>query len=220
MWTPPPQASPFPGGEKEMPGHVVPTYNTCSNTNRGFDRLRLRYVGASSSRVRLATPDGPSQRISHGRPFFRLLPLRLPRPLPSCPPGASPCHRRSPTQSRSSSSQSIAIASPPALVLLVRVNPFDCGGQPPHTWHDDLRGLFETLFQRRVDGLKPASTCLWTVPRAQALLRGRAWVAQLWVKSVGAVRLRALPFSLVQQGCLRCGVSRCGPAAAVVERGC
>ena len=95
MWTPPPQASPFPGGEKEMPGHVVPTYNTCSNTNRGFDRLRLRYVGASSSRVRLATPDGPSQRISHGRPFFRLLPLRLPRPLPSCPPGASPCHRPS-----------------------------------------------------------------------------------------------------------------------------
>ena len=41
--------------------------------------------------------------------------------------------------------------------------------------------------------------------RAQALLRGRAWVAQLWAKSVGAVRLRALPFSLVQQGCLRFG---------------
>jgi len=40
------------------------------------------------------------------------------------------------------------------------------------------------------------------------------------VKSVGAVRLRALPFSLVQQGCLRCGVSRCGPAAVVVGRGC
>ena len=57
-------------------------------------------------------------------------------------------------------------------------------------------------------------------PRAQALLRGRAWVAQLWAKSVGAVRLRALPFSLVQQGCLRFGVSRCGPAAAVVGRGC
>jgi len=36
------------------------------------------------------------------------------------------------------------------------------------------------------------------VPRAQALLRGRAWVAQLWAKSVGAVRLRALPFFLVQ----------------------
>jgi len=53
-----------------------------------------------------------------------------------------------------------------------------------------------------------------------ALLRGRAWVAQLWAKSVGAVRLRALPFSLVQQGCLRFGVSCCGPAAAVVGRGC
>ena len=39
---------------------------------------------------------------------------------------------------------------------------------------------------------------VWTVPRAQALLRGRAWVAQLWAKSVGAVRLRALPFFLVQ----------------------
>jgi len=62
--------------------------------------------------------------------------------------------------------------------------PLDCGGQPPQTWHDDLCGFFETLFQRRVDGLKPASTCRWTVPRAQALLRGRAWVAQLWVKSV------------------------------------
>jgi len=79
--------------------------------------------------------------------------------------------------------------------------------------------IFETLFQRRVDGLKPASTCLWTVPRAQALLRGRAWVAQLCAKSVGAVRLRALPFFLVQQGCLRFGVSRCGLAAAVVGGG-
>jgi len=99
--------------------------------------------------------------------------------------------------------------------------PLDCGGQPPHTWHDDLCGFLKlyTLFQRRVDGLKPASTCLWTVPRAQALLRGRVWVAQLWAKSVGAVRLRALPFSLVQQGCFRVGVSRCG-LAAVVERGC
>jgi len=42
----------------------------------------------------------------------------------------------------------------------------------------------------------------------------------LWAKSVGAVRLRTLPLSLVQQGCLRFGVSRCGPAAAVVGRGC
>jgi len=49
--------------------------------------------------------------------------------------------------------------------------------------------------------------------------RGRAWVAQLWAKSVGAVLLRALPFFSVQQGCLRVGVSRCGPAA-VVGRGC
>jgi len=40
-------------------------------------------------------------------------------------------------------------------------------------------------------------------------------VAQLWANSVGAVRLRALPLFLVQQGCLRFGVSRCGPAAAV-----
>ena len=36
-----------------------------------------------------------------------------------------------------------------------------------------------------VDRLNPASTCLWTVPRAQALLRGRAWVAQLSATSVG-----------------------------------
>jgi len=36
--------------------------------------------------------------------------------------------------------------------------PLDCGGQPPQTWHDDLCGFIETLFQRRVDGLKPAST--------------------------------------------------------------
>ena len=38
--------------------------------------------------------------------------------------------------------------------------PLDCGGQPPQTWHDDVCGFFETLFQRRVDGLKTASTCL------------------------------------------------------------
>jgi len=76
----------------------------------------------------------------------------------------------------------------------------DCGGQPPHTWHDGLCGFFETLFQRRVDGLKPASTCLWTVPRAQALLRERVWVAQLWAKSVGAVRLRALPLFWCSRG--------------------
>ena len=44
----------------------------------------------------------------------------------------------------------------------------------------------KTLLQRRVDGLKPASACLWTGPRAQALLlRGRAWVAQFWANSVG-----------------------------------
>jgi len=75
------------------------------------------------------------------------------------------------------------------------------------------------LETNHVDGLKPASTCLWTVPRAQVLLRGRAWVAQLWAKSVGAVRLRALPFFLVQQRCRRVGVSRCGLAAAVVGGG-
>jgi len=42
----------------------------------------------------------------------------------------------------------------------------DCGKQPPHTWHDDLCAvrIFETLFQRRVDGLKPASTCLGLSP--------------------------------------------------------
>jgi len=81
------------------------------------------------------------------------------------------------------------------------------------------RQLRSEPLQRRVDGLKSASMCLWTVSRAQALLRGRAWVAQLWAKSVGAVRLRAVPFFLVQQGCLRFGVSRCGLAAAVVGGG-
>ena len=92
--------------------------------------------------------------------------------------------------------------------------------QSEFTYGSYLVAAEHRLFQRRVNGLKPASTCLRTVPRAQAFLRGRAWVAQLWAKSVGAVRLRALPFSLVQQGCLRFGVSRCGPAAAVVGRGC
>ena len=69
-----------------MPGHVVPTHNTCSYNNRGFDRLRLHYMGASSSRMRLATPDGPSQRITRS---FLLCPppLRLPRaPYPLVPP--------------------------------------------------------------------------------------------------------------------------------------
>jgi len=40
-------------------------------------------------------------------------------------------------------------------------------------------------------------------------------VVQLWAKSVGAVRLRALPFFLVQQGFLRVGVSHCGLADVV-----
>jgi len=44
--------------------------------------LRLRYVGASSSRVRLATPAGPSQRITPGCPF----PFPLPPSSPSSPP--------------------------------------------------------------------------------------------------------------------------------------
>ena len=71
---------------------------------------------------------------------------------------------------------------PPDPPYVAVAMPLDCGGQPPHTWHDDLADFyFETLFQRqrRVDGLKLASTCLWTAPRAQALLRGRALVAQL-----------------------------------------
>jgi len=43
------------------------------------------------------------------------------------------------------------------------------------------RGCVYASYICRVEGLKPASTCLWTVPRAQAaLLRGRAWVAQSW----------------------------------------
>jgi len=40
--------------------------------------------------------------------------------------------------------------------------------------------------------------------RAQALLRGRAWVAQLWAKSVGAVRLRALPLFFGAAGVSPC----------------
>jgi len=56
--------------------------------------------------------------------------------------------------------------------------------------------------------------------RVNPMFTTKPHTVQLWVKSVGAVRLRALPFSLVQQGCRRCGVSRCGPAAAVVGRGC
>jgi len=54
--------------------------------------------------------------------------------------------------------------------------------------------------------------------RVKALLRGRAWVAQLCATSVGAVRLRALPFFLLYS-CLRVDASRCGPAA-LVGRGC
>ena len=102
------------------------------------------------------------------------------------------------------------LALPPSDPPYVAI-PLDCGGQPPHTWHDEFVRIFETLFQRRVDGLKPASTCLWTVPRAQALLGGRAWVAQLWAKSVGAVRLRALPFSFGAAGVSPC---RCEPLRA------
>jgi len=42
-------------------------------------------------------------------------------------------------------------------------------------------------------------------PRAQALLRGRAWVvAHIWAKSVGAARLRALPFFILVVSPCRC----------------
>ena len=105
----------------------------------------------------------------------------------------------------------VLLALPPSDPPYVAM-PLDCSGQPPQTWHDDLCGFIETLFQRRVDGLKPASTCLWTVPRAQALLQGRAWVAQLWAKLVGAVRLQALPFSFGAAGVspFRCEPLRSG----------
>jgi len=43
----------------------------------------------------------------------------------------------------------------------------------------------------RQAGLKPASTCLWTGPRAQALLRGRASVAQFWASGREDLRLFA-----------------------------
>jgi len=45
----------------------------------------------------------------------------------------------------------------------------------------------------------------------QALLRGRAWVAQLWAKSVGAVRVRALPPFFGAAGVSPC---RCEPLRA------
>ena len=102
------------------------------------------------------------------------------------------------------------LALPPSNPPYVAI-PLDCAaGSHPTPSTMICADFFETLFQRRVDGLKPVSTCLWTVPRAQALLRGRAWVAQLWTKSVGAVRLRALPFSFgfwCSRRCLRFGVS-------------
>ena len=105
------------------------------------------------------------------------------------------------------------LALPPSDPPYVAI-PLDCGGQPPHTWHDDLCGFLKLCFNTVwMDGLKPASTCLclWTVPRAQALLQGRAWVAQLWAKSVGAVRLRALPFSF---GAAGVSLFRCEPLRA------
>jgi len=85
-----------------------------------------RYVGASSSRVRLATPDGPSQRIT--RSFLPSSPPPSPPPLTLLSPRCVPV---SPTQSRLSSSQSIA--SPPALVLLAvaRCTPARCSGASP-----------------------------------------------------------------------------------------
>ena len=71
---------------------------------------------------------------------------------------------------------------------------------------------FERAATPRGVGPCPIGTFLWTVPRAQALLRGRAWVAQLWAKSVGSVRLRALPFSFGAAGVspFRCEPLRAG----------
>ena len=160
-----------------MPGHMVSTYDICSNTNRGFDRLRLRYVGVSSSRVRLATPDGPSQRIT--RSFLPSSPPPSPPPLTLLSPRCVPV---SPTQSRPSSSQSIA--SPPAPVLLAVARPVhpsallrclavrqpstqgqrqgcapECGGRrnqhdPPAPAHSEV-GCDETDLSPRTDPASP-----------------------------------------------------------------
>jgi len=46
--------------------------------------------------------------------------------------------------------------------------------------------------QEQANSKLESAPCLWTDPEAQALLRGLAWVANIWAKSVGAVRLRAL----------------------------
>jgi len=70
--------------EKEVPGHVVPTYNTTntySNNDSASIALRLRNVGAASSRVRIATPDGPLQRTTRGRSSLLSFPPPPPQPL-------------------------------------------------------------------------------------------------------------------------------------------
>ena len=64
--------------KKETRARDFTYYDTLSLSRKIVRRaLRLRYVGASSSRVRLATPAGPSRNASPGCPF---------PPLPSPPP--------------------------------------------------------------------------------------------------------------------------------------
>jgi len=83
-------------------------------------RLRYVYVGASSSRVRLATPDGPSQRITRSSlpsssfPSPPALTLLSPRRVSISPPPSRPSssqtrdnHTRAPAW-RSANTQVIA----------------------------------------------------------------------------------------------------------------
>ena len=109
--------SSLPRGRRRCPGTwsrlIIPTY---SKDSASIIALRLCYVGRhvwasrSRSRVRLATPDGPSQHISPGLVPSVLSPSPSPQPLTLLPPRcASPSVPVSPTQSRPSSSQSYAL---------------------------------------------------------------------------------------------------------------
>ena len=63
------------------------------------------------------------------------------------------------------------LALPPPTPLTSRCR-WTAAGSHPTPGTMICADFLKTLFQRRVDGLNPASTSLWTVPRAQALFGG------------------------------------------------
>ena len=134
----PPQMYHLPKGRRKKPGPVIsPTMiHYPYRENRCMRRaLRLRYVGASSSRVRFATPAGPSQRITrlYCAIYFPHDPLYCNKILAISCKGQTPTHRHTrcdhlPTNPRSSSHHTRWL---PPVLLPPCITSRYCASHPP-----------------------------------------------------------------------------------------